>query len=368
MIERLPADDTPSLILVVDDEPKNIQVVGSILLKAGHEIIAANSGPEALLKLESAKPDLILLDVMMPGMTGFELCRILKDNPATHQIPIIFLSAAADKSFIIEALGHGGVDYITKPFHGAELLSRLELHCNLQKTRQRLADLIEEKNRMLEIVAHELKNPLNGIQFAALFLAEKAEGLEPQQALLVESIRESATRAFDIVSDLLETRGIEEAKARLRKEPVCLKETSIRALKNLEQHLHNKGIQLDFRIPQHSVMVLGDVRTLLCCLENLISNAIKFSPRGARVVVQVTCDESCGEFRIEDEGPGIREDEVSQLFQKFTRLSAKPTDGETSTGLGLHIVYELISAMGGTICYEKSPLMGACFTARFPLA
>ncbi len=368
MIDRLPLADPRSLILVVDDEPKNIQVVGSVLLKNGHEVIAACSGPEALLKLESAKPDLILLDVMMPGMTGFELCRILKENPETQEIPIVFLSAAADKTFVIEALNQGGVDYITKPFHGAELLSRVELHSNLQRTRQRLADLITEKNRMLEIVAHELKNPLNGIQFAALLLAEKKLGLDEQHEVLIDSIRDSASRAFEIVSRILETRGMEELKLQLRNEPVCLKENAMRALKNLEQHVQSKGIQLEFRSPLEKVMVLGDGRTLLCCLENLISNAVKFSPKGARVIIEVLPEELDGEFRIEDEGPGIREDEVSLLFQKFTRLSAKPTDGESSTGLGLHIVHELISAMQGSICYEKSRLGGACFTARFPLA
>src|SRR6187549_1211176 len=98
MIDRLPPTDAPSLILVVDDEPKNIQVVGSLLLKHGHEIIASNNGHEALVKLESVRPDLILMDVMMPGMTGFELCRSLQASPETRGTPIIFLSAADDKS------------------------------------------------------------------------------------------------------------------------------------------------------------------------------------------------------------------------------------------------------------------------------
>jgi two-component system, sensor histidine kinase and response regulator len=367
MLDRLPPCDTPSLILVVDDEPKNIQVVGSVLLKKGHEIIAANSGAEALSKLESIKPDLILLDVMMPGMTGFELCRILKDKPSTRDIPIVFLSAATDKNFVLEALGQGGVDYITKPFHSAELLSRIELHANLKKTRQRLATLIEEKSRLLEIVAHELKNPLNGIQFAAMLLAEQADSPDPQQAMLCTSIRDSATRAFEIISKLIEVRGMEEVKSKIRREPVCLKETSLIAIQNLEQLLQNKDIQLDFDSPPQGVKVFGDHRSLLCCIENLISNAIKFSPKGARVAVRIMPLDIDGEFRIDDEGPGIREDEIDQLFQKFSRLSARPTGGESSTGLGLHIVNELISAMQGTIQYEQSHLGGACFSARIPL-
>ncbi len=370
MIDRLPPTDAPSLILVVDDEPKNIQVVGSMLLRHGHEVIAAHNGPDALEKLQSVRPDLILLDVMMPGMTGFEVCRHLQENPETSDIPVIFLSAAGDKSFVIEALQHGGVDYVTKPFHGAELLSRIDLHSNLQKVRRRLAETIREKNRVLEIVAHDLKNPLNGVQFAAMMLTEHKDAgtPHPQQAKLLESITDSTRRAFDIISRLLETPALEEVKSRVRQEPVCLRESTNRALKNFEQHLRSKHIRLDFHSGGDQVVVLGENNTLLCCLENLISNAIKFSPTGANVVIQVQPDGSHGEFRIEDQGPGIQPEEVDKLFRKFTRLSARPTAGEASTGLGLHIVHELVNAMQGTVIYQDSPLGGACFSVRLPLA
>ena len=368
MLDRLPLTDAPSLILVVDDEPRNIQVVGALLLKHGHEVIAASSGPEALLKLESIRPDLILLDVMMPGMTGFELCRILEANPDTRETPIIFLSAAADKNFVIEALQYGGVDYVTKPFHGAELLTRVDLHSNLQRTRRRLTSLIEEKNRLLEIVAHDLKNPLNGIQFAALMLSERSDGTNPQQDILFESIRDSASRAFEIIANLLATPGLDEIKSNIRNAPICLNENAAKAVRGFEQHVRSKDIQLDFSSADGQIIVLGEDRTLLCCLENLISNAIKFSPKGAKVIIRVQPDGANGEFRIEDQGPGILEDEIDHLFQKFTRLSARPTAGEASTGLGLHIVHELISAMQGTVFYEKSRLGGACFTVKLPLA
>ncbi len=367
MIDRLPPTDAPSLILVVDDEPKNIQVVGSLLLRHGHEIIAAGNGEEALEKLKSVRPDLILLDVMMPGMTGFELCRILQSDPETRDTPIIFLSAASDKSFVIEALKNGGVDYVTKPFNGAELLTRVDLHSNLQKTRRRLAQIINEKNRLVEIVAHDLKNPLNGIQFAAMLLSEKSDGHDPQQEMLFESIRDSATRAFEIISGLLATPTLDAVKSSIRKQPVCLNENAMKAVKNFEQHVRSKNISLEFRSPTESVMVLGEERTLLCCMENLISNAIKFSPKGANVIIDVLPDGSNGKFRIQDGGPGIMEEEIGGLFQKFTRLSAKPTAGESSTGLGLHIVHELVSAMQGSVQYEKSRLGGACFIVSVPL-
>ncbi len=368
MIDRLPSAAPPSLVLVVDDEPKNVQVVGSLLLRHGHEIIAAASGPEALEKLETAKPDLILLDFMMPGMTGFELCRILKADPRTSEIPVIFLSAVTDKTLIVEGLGHGGVDYITKPFHGRELVSRVELHMNLQNARRRLARLIDEKNRVLEIVAHDLKNPLNGIQFAAAMLAERDDGSDEGATLLFESIRDSAARAFEIVSNLLETRGLNELKSTLRSLPVDLAVTTRAALRNLDQHLRKKEIQVTVEnasSPDAAVMVLGEERAILCCIENLLSNAIKFSPPGAPVRIRISSD---GEMIVEDAGPGVQEDEIDQLFVKFTRLSARPTGGEASTGLGLHIVRELVTAMNGIVEYRPSPLGGAAFHLRLPKA
>ena len=351
MIDRLPPTEAPSLILVVDDEAENIQSLSTLLLKHGHEVIDAGSGQEALAKLQSVKPDLILLDMMMPGMTGFELCSILQADPELRDIPIIFLSAAVDQAFVIEALQHGGVDYVTKPFHGAELLTRLDLHSNLIRSRRRLAEIIEEQNRVMEIVAHDLKNPLNGIQFAALMLAERSRGDNPQQDILLESIKDSAARAFEIVGKLLATPALDAVKSKIRKNPVCLKTNAIQALKSFEQHVRSKDLHLDFHLPEENVIVLGEDGSLRCCLENLISNAIKFSPEGANVRIEVVPGGQTGEFRIEDQGPGIQDNELDSMFLKFTQL-------------GLHILHELVSATQGSVIYQKSALGGVCFTVK----
>jgi two-component system, sensor histidine kinase and response regulator len=368
MLDRLPVTATPALILVVDDEPRNIQVIASLLIKEGHEVIAATDGEQALEKLRSSKPDLILLDVMMPGMTGFEMRRILRDIPELCEIPVIFLSAATDKSFIIEGFETGAVDYITKPFHGPELLSRVALHVNLQRTRQRMNDLVQEKNRLLEIVAHDLKNPLSGIRFAAMILAEKSDHQKHIQDSLVENICQSTERAFEIVQTLLETRGLDEMKATIHLEEICLSEQAREALRRFEQHRKAKDIAVEINAGEGSLRVLGERRALLCCLENLISNAIKFSPSGSKIAIELTSEKTDGVFRIEDCGPGVRDDEVELLFQKFSRLSARPTAGEASTGLGLHIVRELLHAMDGTVTYAESRYGGACFMVKLPLA
>lgn len=366
--DPLPPPSGPALILVVDDEPKNIQVVGTLLLKQGHEVIAAGSGEEALAKMRTARPDLVLLDVMMPGMTGFDLCRRLLAQPEWHELPVIFLSAVTDKSFVTEALDAGAVDYVTKPFHGPELLSRVQLHLNLRQMRQRLSAALEERNHLLEIVAHDLKNPLGGVQFAATMLAEEAASLSPRQARLVESISHSADRALEITGSLLQTRRLEEAKAHLELMSLCLRDHAEQAVKVFAHHASDKGTEVRVESVGETVHVKADRRSLLCVLENLLSNAIKFSPPGSRVRIRLSKEGSAGVFRIEDQGPGVREDERSKLFRKFTRLSARPTGNELSTGLGLHIVHELVKAMRGEVRYEDGGNGGACFVVALPLA
>jgi two-component system sensor histidine kinase/response regulator len=357
-----------SVVLVVDDEPKNIQVVGSILLKHGHEIIAAQSAQEALLKLQSIQPDIILLDVMMPEMCGIELCKILKKSPKTHDIPVIFISAATDKNIITQGLNHGGVDYITKPFHGPELVSRVELHSKLRKSLRSLDDAVAEQKRLLEIVAHDLKNPLSGIHLATSMLKEQFGNLGERHEQLLASIQNSSIRAFDIVASLLQTAELEALKTNIQTSPICLLESTHLAVTSLDHQIQRKSITVRILNNRPTTLVIAEHRSLKCCLENLISNAIKFSPPGSIVTIEVNTHARHGECVIHDQGPGVPAAERSLLFRKFSRLSNRPTGGETSTGLGLHIVRELATAMLGSVKYLEKNHAGACFSLRIPLA
>src|SRR5580658_2066312 len=160
----------PACILVVDDQSANIQIVGSVLGNFGHEIIPASDGATALKRLAVRLPDLILLDVLMPGMDGHEVCRQIKANPAWKDIPVIFLSAADDKDLIVRALNTGGVDYITKPFNHSELVSRVRTQLALKHARDRLKQLAEDKDELIGIRTHDLKNYLGGVNMSAELL------------------------------------------------------------------------------------------------------------------------------------------------------------------------------------------------------
>jgi two-component system sensor histidine kinase/response regulator len=164
------AEFHPARILVVDDQPANIQIIGAMLGALGHEIVPAADGMTALKRIAMRAPDLILLDLLMPMMDGFEVCRQIKADPNWQEIPIIFLSAADDKDLIVRALDSGGIDFITKPFSHAELLCRVRTQLTFKATRDRLAQIAEDKDELIGILAHDLKNCLGGMTMSAELL------------------------------------------------------------------------------------------------------------------------------------------------------------------------------------------------------
>src|SRR5882724_5895011 len=164
-------------ILIIDDQEKNLQVLGTMLGQLGFEIVPATNGEQALRRLMARPADLVLLDVLMPGLDGFEVCRRIHGQPELAGIPIIFLSAADDKSFIVRALDAGGVDYVTKPFNQAELISRVRTHLALKQARDSLRQLAEDKDELLGILAHDLKNHLGGMQMSAQLMFDRASQL-----------------------------------------------------------------------------------------------------------------------------------------------------------------------------------------------
>jgi len=367
MFDPLPNPSSPPLILLVDGDSQNIPAVGPLLIKHGYEIVGAASGAEALIKLETIIPDLILVDAMMPEMTGFDLCRHLKASDLWKYIPVIFLSSETGKEFIVQALEAGGMDCLTKPFHGMELITRIQIHLSLQNTQKRLKATLRERNKLLEVVAHDLKNPLGGIRFAAAMMAENKENLDARTNLLVESIIDSTNRSFEIVDNLLHTRRLEDAKARLSKQRLNLIDHAERAVQAFDQHGKSKDIRIERDFPKSEIPIQADSTALMCSLENLLSNAVKFSPKGSVVRVKVDSEGGHGIFGVHDEGPGITEEEEKLLFQKFTRLRSPSTSDEASTGLGLYIVSELMQAMDGAIRHQRGPNGGAYFEILLPL-
>lgn len=359
-------DPAPARILVVDDQPANIQVVGSVLGKLGHEIIPAADGATALKRMALRLPDLILLDLLMPEMDGCEVCRRLCENPEWKDVPVIFLSAADDKDFIVRALEAGGVDYITKPFNHAELVSRVRTQLALKAARDRLKQLAEDKDELLGILTHDLKNNLGGMQMSAQLLQERVARMsDARSGQLADNILRSSDQLLAFVKEFLANAAADHGVA-LKPVPLSLSDVAAAAVLQYQEAARRKQLQIHADLPTDGATVLADPSALDQVLDNLVSNALKFSPPGRRISVKVKPGATHVECVVQDEGPGFTEEDKARMFRRYGRLSARPTGGEPSTGLGLSIVRKLVHAMNGELACDSTPGEGAAFTVRLP--
>lgn len=358
----------PACILVVDDQPANLQVLGATLGRLGHEIIPAADGPTALRRLALRPPDLILLDLLMPEMDGCEVCRRVRENPEWQDIPVIFLSAADNKDAIVRALESGGVDYLTKPFNQAELLSRVRTHLELKAARDRLRQLAKDKDEILGILAHDLKNHLGGLELSAQILHGlqiAAASPDPRGIQLAENIARTSGHLLAFLKSFLANSAADHALT-LHHQPMDLVQATAAAVQRHRESALGKDLRIEPRLPRDPVWILGDASAIAQILDNLLSNAVKFSPPEKRIEVAVTPREEGAVLSIRDEGPGFTAEDRSRMFQRYARLSARPTGDEPSTGLGLSIVHKLVTASHASIDCDSAPGAGATFRVRFP--
>jgi two-component system, sensor histidine kinase and response regulator len=355
-----------SRLLVVDDQEQNLRIVGDMLGEFGYDIILARDCDEALLQLDRHGIDLVLLDLMMPGRDGFQVCRIIREQARWADIPIIFLSAADDKSLIVQALESGGVDYVTKPFNQPELVSRVRTHVALKQARDQLKQLAEDKDELLGVMTHDLKNHLSGMRMTVQVLHERAR-IQGDERLdrMAANIRDSTVQMLAFVEEYLANSAADRGLP-LDIKPVSLNHATSLAVQHYAERAHHKGITLRHDIGSDA-SVAADRKALDQVLENLISNALKFSPPNSSVRVSVKPgSRGGGSFIVRDEGPGFTDEDKSRMFSRYGRLSARPTAGEPSTGLGLSIVKKLVDAMNGRLECESSAGKGAAFTVDLP--
>ena len=366
-----------SRILVVDDITKNLQVVGTVLRNQGYKVMAAASGADALKCVRTQLPDLILLDLMMPEMDGLEVCRRLKSDSTTSQVPVIFLTASNEMEHLVNGFEVGAVDYVTKPFNPPELLARVRTHLELKHARERLREMNEEKNEFMGIAAHDLRNPLGAITGYAEILIEEMESLQPsvpepgaravrEAGECAGRIRETSRRMAEMVQNLLDANRIERGEMQLNLAPLDLSQTVAAVLETQRPRAVAKQQTLHWQNEAGAVSVLADATVLMQVIENIVSNAVKYSPAGKNIFVRLRRLQKGTLCEVQDEGPGLSADDQKKLFGKFARLSSKPTGGENSTGLGLSIVKKMVEAMNGRVWCESELGRGATFIVEFP--
>ncbi|HEY5997053.1 MAG TPA: ATP-binding protein [Candidatus Deferrimicrobiaceae bacterium] len=366
-------DEGRGTILVVDDTPANLQLVESILQEKGYTVRAAISGRMALKAVRHQLPDIILLDINMPEMNGFEVCRALKADPALAGIPVIFVSAAVETADKLHAFQEGGVDYVTKPFQPLEVLARVEVHLALARARAQLREAKERaeaadrlKSAFLATMSHELRTPLNSIIGFTGILKQGLSGpLNAEQDKQLGMVSTSAKHLLSLISDILDISKIEAGELKVAHEPFDLRESILKVVQSFRPLAEAKGIGLSVEVAGDVGWMTGDARRVEQVLLNLLSNAVKFTEQGG---IRITCVQEDGGCvtRVTDTGIGIGEGELEGLFKPFHQVDTGLGRRYEGTGLGLSICRKLVELMGGRIGVESGEGTGSTFTFTLP--
>ena len=367
-------------VLLIDDNADMREYLTHIL--SGYvQIEAVADGATALAIAQERVPDLILSDVMMPGLDGFELLEALRADPRTKEIPIILLSARAGEDAIVEGLQAGADDYLIKPFSAQELVSRVTTHLQMSQLRgealQKARSTIRTKDEFISIVSHELNTPLVSI----LGWTRILQSNPPNPAMLnkaLDIIEHNATLEAKLVQDLLDISRISAGKLRLNLEPVELERVIDKAIATVHNLAQAKQINLVWygnksKVKNVAVVVMGDRDRLGQVVCNLLTNAIKFTPTSGTVTVELSAIEddnfperSCTQITVSDTGIGIAADFLPHVFDRFRQ--ARESDSTKGLGLGLAIARHIVELHHGTIHAESAGVgVGATFIIRLPL-
>ncbi len=362
-------------VLIVDDDRLNLRILSRILKPEGLIVEQVYSGEDALAQYATFMPDLVLLDVIMPGINGFETCRTLKARYGDNMAPVIFITAKAESDDVVEGLAAGGVDYLPKPFRGREAMARLKVHLQNRILNEEQKKLVAQlsaanssKNKLLGMVAHDLRNPLATVRGLAEFLRDDGKDgkLTTDQIDLVENIYSVSQSMLEMVNELLDLSVIESGELKIHPKPVSLTEVLERSVTLNNINAAKKGSHINLKSVDLPAQLNVDGPKIKQVIDNLITNAIKFSPPNSSVSVEASQTAADCTVAVLDNGPGIPEDEMHKLFKDFSQTSVAPTAGEKSTGLGLAICRKIIEAHGGTIRANNRPGGGCTFMFSIP--
>ncbi len=355
---------TPT-ILIVDDNPKNLAVLGNIVTENGYIPGFATNGIQALDAVTKESPDLILLDVMMPEMDGFETCRRLKQDAKLADIPVIFLTAKTETDDIIMGLELGAVDYVAKPFNKRELLTRVKTHLELQATKQELQEALATKAKLFSIIGHDLGNIFSGLQSITEYLVDEgAQSDAKELEYSLNILKQAAKNGYDLLRNLLNWSRTQTGSLQANLTTLILHNVVNKNVELQANKAAGKEINLVADVDEH-ISVIADKDMLDTTLRNLISNAIKFTP--ASGTIQITAkpiENNLIEISVADTGVGIKN--VDKLFQINT-TSTNGTAGEKGNGLGLVLCKELIEKCGGTIGVDSEVGKGSRFYIQLPV-
>ncbi len=363
-------------ILVIDDIKSSMMELSGILRNKGFQVAAAMNGKSGINKALSNPVDLILLDVVMPGMDGFEVCKTLKENPKTSDIPVIFLTVDSKKENVVKGFEVGAVDYVSKPYNRKELIARINTQIELKRSKEALKLAMEEAREhdklisaFLANMSHEIRTPLNAILgFAQLLNLDGVTRDERQK--FVSIILTSSNQLINLINDILEVSKIDAGKIRIDCKTFELN-GFMSELLDAYQLLKGSSKKISFKLnngSEKNIKINTDKGKLHQILNNLLSNAVKFTREGEIELGYETNTRpgSSVLFYVKDTGIGIPAHKQDIIFDRFIRVENKLEMHYGGTGLGLHISKKLVNLLGGEIWLESEVNKGSCFRFTLP--
>lgn len=352
-------------ILIVDDQPNNLKVISSILSKK-YKLYVANSGEKALKILDVELPDLILLDIMMPGMNGYEVCDHLKNDNRTKDIPIIFLTAKSETDDIVHGFEKGAVDYITKPFKIKEVEVRINNHIRMENAKQELQRLNAEKDKFFSIIAHDLKSPFGALLGMLELISKDFEMFSDEEIKEISNdLYNSAQGVYKLLENLLEWSRIQRKSIKFNPVHSNIYLVADNILQILYMQAKNKDIHLVNELPE-DLKAYCDENMASTIIRNLVSNAIKFTDAGGSVTLSSQEENGMVRISISDTGIGMNEEDLNKLFRIDVHHTTRGTSDEKGTGLGLILCKEFVEINGGEINVNSEVGKGTTFAFTFP--
>lgn len=334
-----------SRILIVDDNLQNLQFLGNMLVENQYEPVVAMGGVQAIEFLNHEKPDLILMDVMMPDLDGYEACQRIKLDKENKDIPIIFLTAKIEPEDVVKGFEMGGVDYVTKPFNVVELLARIKTHLEVKFSREQILKQSEERKQLIHILCHDLTNPFVSLISTFELISEDISFWE----VVKEQINISIHNGLDVIDLVRDMLALEDGAFQIKLASCDLSSLLAESISILSHQAEAKKVQIEV-MTDIDQQVLVEKRSFInSVLNNILTNAIKFSYPHSKIVVSAYEENDLVAITIKDSGIGMSKSLKNDIFDLSRFTSRSGTQGEKGTGFGMPLVKKMMLEYGGDI-------------------
>ena len=361
-------------ILIVDDVVSNVLLLKILLTNEKYQVCTANCGNMAIEQAKAEKPDLILLDVMMPDITGFDAAQILKKDPETAHIPIIFLTALNNPSDLVHGFQVGANDFLTKPFNKEELVVRVFHQIKLvaatriiERQNAELRATIGNRDKMYSVIAHDLRSTMASIRMVLNLVAASAspELIGQEMYDLLDKANKESEDVHDLLDNLLKWTKSQTGRLTVVRQDLDLNDIIPGVVDIFEMIAQNKHIKLNYQTSASSVIVTADNDMLKTVVRNFMSNAIKFTPENGSIDIILSTEGDYAKVSVRDHGVGIAPERLSSIFNKGETTYG--TGGEEGSGLGLQLCQDFATKNGGSCTVESVLGEGSTFSVLVPL-